>query len=101
MIDLHVALGDYLQTRRALGTQLQGWPESFLRQFVAFLIAQESDVITTALALRWTFRPPDLRDFNAPAVSRNLGKSRQVSRWQDRGSAATHLVLACRIIRTA
>lgn len=55
MIDLHVALGDYLQTRRALGTQLQGWPESFLRQLVDFLIAQESDVITTALALRWTF----------------------------------------------
>lgn len=78
MIDLHVALGDYLQTRRALGTQLQGWPESFLRQFVDFLIAQDSDVITTALALRWTFLSVGLQ----PATyARRLGLVRAFACW--------------------
>ncbi len=78
MIDLHVALGDYLQTRRALGTQLRGWPESFLRQFVDFLIAQESDVITTTLALRWTFLSVGLQ----PATyARRLGLVRAFACW--------------------
>lgn len=51
MTDLHAALGDSLHTRRTLGTQLQ-WPESCLRQFVDFLIAQNTDVVTTAFRSR-------------------------------------------------
>lgn len=48
MTDLHAAVGEYLDMRRALGTQLK-WPESLLHQFVAFLLAQGADVVTTAL----------------------------------------------------
>ncbi|MGD8275931.1 MAG: tyrosine-type recombinase/integrase [Thiohalocapsa sp.] len=77
MTDLHAALGEYLHTRRALGTQLK-WPESCLRQFVDFLIAQDTDVVTIALALRWTFRPVGLQ----PATyARRLGLVRAFARW--------------------
>ena len=60
MTDRQAALGEYLHKRRALGTQLK-WQDSCLRQFVDFLIAQGTDVVTIALALRWTFRPVGLQ----------------------------------------
>ena len=77
MTDLHAALEEYLHTRRALGTQLK-WPESCLHQFVDFVIAQGTDVVTTALALRWTFRPVGLQ----PATyARRLGLVRAFACW--------------------
>lgn len=77
MTDLHAALDDYLHTRRALGTQMK-WPESCLRQFIDFLIAQGADAVTTALALRWTFQPVRLQ----PATyARRLGIVRAFSGW--------------------
>jgi hypothetical protein len=80
MTDLHAVLDDYLHTRRALGTQLK-WPESCLRQFVDLLIAQRTDVVTTALALRWTFQPVGLQ----PATyARRLGIVRAFACWLHR-----------------
>jgi len=77
MTDLHAALGVYLCMRRALCTQLK-WPESCLRQFVDFLIAQDTDVVTTALALRWPFQPVGLQ----PATyARRLGIVRAFACW--------------------
>jgi integrase len=77
MTDLHAALDEYLHTRRALGTQLK-WPESCLHQFVDVVIAQGTDVVTTALALRWTFRPVGLQ----PATyARRLGLVRAFACW--------------------
>lgn len=52
MSALRDALSDYLNTRRALGTQL-GWPESSLRRFVDFVEGQGTEFVTTDLALRW------------------------------------------------
>ncbi|NEV62917.1 tyrosine-type recombinase/integrase [Thiorhodococcus minor] len=77
MTDLHAALSEYLHTRRTLGTQLK-WPESCLRQFVELVIAQGGDVVTTALALRWTFQPIGLQ----PATyARRLGLVRAFACW--------------------
>lgn len=77
MTDLHAALGEYLHLRRALGTQLK-WPESVLRQFVDFLIAQHTEVVTISLALRWTFLPVGLQ----PATyARRLGIVRGFAGW--------------------
>lgn len=47
----------YLRLRRALGYKLEhaGW---YLPDFVDFLAAQGSPVITTALAVRWAQQPP-------------------------------------------
>jgi integrase len=87
MTDLHVALGEYLHTRRALGTQLK-WPESCLRQFVDFLIAQGTDVVTTALALRWTFQPFGLQ----PATyARRLGLVRAFACWLQASDPRTEI----------
>jgi len=52
MSALHDALAEYLAARRALGTQLK-WPESSLRRFVDFLIAEGAEFVTTELAVRW------------------------------------------------
>lgn len=87
MTDLHAALGDYLYMRRALGTQLK-WPESCLRQFVDFLIAQGADVVTTALALRWTFQPVGLQ----PATyARRLGIVRAFACWLQASDPRTEI----------
>jgi len=87
MIDLHAALSDYLHTRRALGTQLK-WPESCLRQFVDFLIAQDTDVVTTALALQWTFQPGGLQ----PATyARRLGIVRAFACWLQASDPRTEI----------
>jgi len=77
MTDLHAALGEYLSIRRALGTQLK-WPESVLRQFVDFLIAEQTDVVTIALAQRWACLPGGLQ----PATyARRLGIVRGFASW--------------------
>ncbi len=77
MTDLHAAVGEYLDMRRALGTQLK-WPESLLHQFVAFLLAQGADVVTTALALRWTLQRVGLQ----PATyARRLAIVRAFACW--------------------
>jgi integrase len=49
---LHDALTEYLQTRRAFGTQLR-WPEPSLRKFVDFVAAGGDGFVTTDTALRW------------------------------------------------
>lgn len=56
MSALHNALTEYLQTRRALGTQLR-WPESSLRRFVDFVEAEGAEFITTEIAVRWAIQP--------------------------------------------
>jgi site-specific recombinase XerD len=87
MTDLHAALDDYLHTRRALGTQLK-WPESCLRQFVDFLIAQDTDRVTIALALRWTFQPVGLQ----PATyARRLGIVRAFACWLQASDPRTEI----------
>lgn len=55
MSHLHVALTEYIATRRALGTQL-GWPESSLRRFVDFVEAEGKEFVTTKLAVRWAIQ---------------------------------------------
>ncbi|NCC41684.1 MAG: integrase [Gammaproteobacteria bacterium] len=77
MSDLHAALSEYLETRRALGTQLK-WPESALRQFVDFMIARGADVVTTALALSWTFQSVALQP---GTYARRLEIVRAFARW--------------------
>jgi integrase len=87
MTDLHAALGEYLCMRRALGTQLK-WPESCLRQFVDFLITQDTDVVTTALALHWTFQPVGLQ----PATyARRLGIVRAFACWLQASDPRTEI----------
>ncbi len=56
--DLRRSAEEYLALRRALGFKLyhQTW---FLPDFVAFLVAHGSSVITTELAVRWAQQPPD------------------------------------------
>jgi len=55
--DLAQSARQYLKLRRALGFKLEhaGW---YLPDFVSFLAAHGSPVITTALALRWAQQPP-------------------------------------------
>lgn len=87
MTDLHAVLDEYLYMRRALGTQLK-WPESCLRQFADFLIAQGADVVTTALALQWTFQPDGLQ----PATyARRLGIVRAFACWLQASDPRTEI----------
>jgi integrase len=55
--DLAQSARRYLELRRALGFRLEQ-AGHYLPDFVAFLAAQGSSVITTALALRWAQQPP-------------------------------------------
>lgn len=55
--DLAQSARQYLKLRRALGFKLEH-AGLYLPDFVAFLAAQGSPVITTALALRWAQQPP-------------------------------------------
>ena len=56
MINLHPILRDYLSLRRSLGFKLER-EGSLLPDFVAFLEASGSPVITSALALAWAMQP--------------------------------------------
>jgi len=74
---LHDALTEYLQTRRALGTQL-GWPESSLREFVDFIDAEGAEFVTTEIAVRWAVQSVGvLRSTHA----RRLGIVRGFAVW--------------------
>lgn len=55
--DLAQSARQYLELRRALGFKLEH-AGLYLPDFVAFLAAHGSPVITTALALRWAQQPP-------------------------------------------
>ncbi len=55
--DLAQSARQYLKLRRALGFKLEH-AGLYLPDFVAFLAAHGSPVITTALALRWAQQPP-------------------------------------------
>jgi len=56
MTGLRAALADYLALRRALGYRL-AVHERLLGQFLDFLEANDAEVITTALAVRWATLP--------------------------------------------
>ena len=56
MKSLKQALKDYLHIRRSLGFRLRE-PGSLLRNFVAFLQAEDAPYITRELALRWATQP--------------------------------------------
>ena len=56
MKPLEQALDDYLRVRRSLGYKLRE-PEGLLRNFVAFLQAEDAPCITRELALRWATQP--------------------------------------------
>ena len=56
MTDLRAALADYLTLRRALGYKLAA-TERLLGRFLDFMEANDAEVITTALALRWATLP--------------------------------------------
>lgn len=60
MSALHDALTEYLQMRRALGTQLR-WPESSLRQFVDFIEVEGDEFVTTQAAVHWAIQPVDVQ----------------------------------------
>lgn len=52
MTALRQAISDYLTIRRALGYKLEK-PARLLAQFAAFLEEQQTDVVTTELAVKW------------------------------------------------
>ena len=56
MTGLRAVLADYLALRRALGYKL-AVHERLLGQFLDFLEANNTEVITTALAVRWATLP--------------------------------------------
>lgn len=58
MINLRIALHDYLTMRRALGYKLTR-TEKLLSDFIAFLEAADEDCPTVDLALSWATRPVD------------------------------------------
>lgn len=77
MSALHEALTEYLEARRALGTQLS-WPESSLRKFVDFVEAEGAEFVTTALAVRWALKSVGVQ----PAThARRLGIVRHFAAW--------------------
>lgn len=56
MNTLREAVEEYVTIRRGLGTELR-LPAAALRRFVEFLEHEESDFVTTELALRWAQQP--------------------------------------------
>lgn len=78
MSALRDALEEYLAVRRSLGFVLRR-PAGLLRNFVAFLDANEAPYITQALAVRWAEQPADAQ----PATWANrLGMVRRFARWR-------------------
>jgi len=78
MSALRDALEEYLAVRRSLGFTLRR-PASLLRNFVAFLDANEAPCITQALAVRWAEQPADAQ----PATwAGRLGMVRGFARWR-------------------
>jgi integrase len=78
MSELRDALEEYLAVRRHLGFELRR-PARLLRNFVAFLEANEAAYITHALAVRWAEQPGDAQ----PATwAGRLGMVRRFARWR-------------------
>ena len=77
MSELRQALDDYLAVRRRLGFDLR-LPASLLRNFIAFVEANEASYITTALAIRWAKRP---RGAQPATWAWRLGIVRRFARW--------------------
>jgi len=75
---LKQTLKDYLCIRRSLGFKLRE-PGSLLRNFVAFLQAEDAPYITRELALRWATQPTKVQ----PATwAERLGMVRLFALWQ-------------------
>ena len=78
MKSLKQALKDYLRIRRSLGFRLRE-PGGLLRNFVAFLQAEDAPYITRELALRWATQPAKVQ----PATwAERLGMVRRFALWQ-------------------
>jgi integrase/recombinase XerD len=60
MTDLHAAAGEYLAIRRALGFKLRGH-DRLLTDFITFLADEGVSTITTAAAVAWATRPPQVQ----------------------------------------
>ena len=87
MSALQSALSKYLTTRRALGFKLYD-VGLCLQQFVCFAEAEEADIITTELALRWAMRPTQ----TSPARwARRLGMVRQFAQYCSTLEACTQI----------
>jgi integrase/recombinase XerD len=77
MSRLDVALNEYLAIRRALGFELRE-VAGCLRNFVAFLEAEDASHITTDLALRWATQPAEAQ----PSTwTWRLGMVRRFAAW--------------------
>lgn len=87
MSALHDALTEYLQTRRALGTQLR-WPESSLRKFVDFIESEGEEFVTTAAAVRWAIEPAGVQ---RATHARRLGIVRGFAVWLQATDARTQV----------
>jgi integrase len=78
MTGLRQALDEYIALRRRLGFQLR-LPARLLRNFVAFVEANEATYVTTELAVRWASRPDDAQ----PATwAARLGMVRRFASWR-------------------
>ena len=77
MSPLRDALPQYVALRRALGTKLQELART-LEHFVAFLEREESEVITSELALRWAMQPQGVQH---ATWALRLGMVRRFAAW--------------------
>lgn len=78
MSELRHALDDYIALRRRLGFHLR-LPARLLRNFVAFVEANEATYITTQLAVRWARQP---RDAQPATWASRLGMVRRFASWR-------------------
>lgn len=77
MSSLRKAVEDYLEMHRNLGYKLR-MPTCLLRHFAAFAEARGAEYVTTALALQWAQRPPEV----LPATQAwRLSFVRRFARW--------------------
>jgi integrase len=77
MMDLNDALDFYLTLRRALGTELQE-PAQALAHFLAFMSAENAEVITADIALRWATAPANVQ---TATWARRLSAVRGFAQW--------------------
>ncbi len=77
MSELRQALDEYIALRRHLGFHLR-LPARLLRNFVAFVEANEATYITTELAVRWATQP---RDAQPATWASRLGMVRRFASW--------------------
>lgn len=87
MSTLRQALAEYVDTVRALGTQLY-WPALILQRFIDFLEQQGATSITTELALRWASQP---RGVQPATWARRLSIVRRFAIWVYATDATTEI----------